>query len=123
MGFFRYANGGSARPYFQEFEDWPIHAREAIQRARAPILDTGCGAGRVALYLQSKGSRVLAIDNSPMAGQIRMRSRHRQFRGGWFDYLFVSQREVGLITEETGWRVNDTVESNGPGFVTILEKR
>src|SRR5215472_13664999 len=61
---------GSACPYFQEFENWPIHEREAIQRARAPILDIGCGAGRVALYLQSRGYRVLAIDNSPMAVKV-----------------------------------------------------
>src|SRR5262249_10650303 len=31
------------------------------------VLDIGCGAGRVALYLQDRGHRVLAIDNSPLA--------------------------------------------------------
>jgi SAM-dependent methyltransferase len=178
-------------------------------------LDIGCGAGRVALYLQRKDYRVLAIDNSPMAikvaklrgvnaaraisidqvstlrekfativlygnnfglfggmmkarrllaamhmittpdafiiaaatdpyktrdpvhlsyhqrnrdrgrmaGQIRMRIRYRQFCGHWFDYLFVSQEEALLITDKTGWRINDIVESQGPGFVAILEKR
>ena len=206
---------GSALPYFQGIENWPVHEREAIQRAHGSILDIGCGAGRVALFLQNKGHRVLAIDNSPlavkvaklrgvkaarvlsideiqslkdrfgtivlygnnfglfggmrkarrllaamrritapdaliiaaatdpyktrdpvhlayhqrnrdrgrMAGQIRLRIRYRQFRGPWFDYLFASQDEVRVLIENTGWVLNDIVESEGPGFVTILEKR
>ena len=61
---------GSALPYFQERDKWPIHEREAIQRARGAILDIGCGAGRVALYLQEIGHRVLAIDNSPLAVKV-----------------------------------------------------
>jgi len=61
---------GSALPYFQAPENWAIHEREAIQRARGPVLDIGCGAGRVALYLQNHGHRVLAIDNSPLAVRV-----------------------------------------------------
>jgi SAM-dependent methyltransferase len=205
---------GSAPPYFQGHENWPAHERETIQQARGPVLDIGCGAGRVALYLQNRGHRVLAIDNSPlvvkvaklrgvttarvlaidkiqslrvrfgtivlygnnfgllggfrrarrllaamrgittpdaliiaaaadpyktrdsvhlayhqrnrergrMAGQIRLRIRYRQFRGCWFDYLFASQDEVRSIVETTGWAVSDMVESQGPGFVTLLQK-
>jgi SAM-dependent methyltransferase len=60
----------SALPYFQAYEKWPAHEREAIQRARGSILDVGCGAGRVALYLQAKGNRVLAMDNSPLAVKV-----------------------------------------------------
>jgi SAM-dependent methyltransferase len=61
---------GSALPYFMDYENWPAHEREAIQRARGPVLDIGCGAGRVALYLQGRGHRVLAIDNSPLAVRV-----------------------------------------------------
>jgi SAM-dependent methyltransferase len=206
---------GSALPYFQQRDKWPIHEQEAIQHARGAILDVGCGAGRVALYLQEIGHRVLAIDNSPlavkvtklrgvkaarvlsidgiqtlrgqfnsivlygnnfgllgglakarrllvamhkitthdaaiiaaaadpyrtrdplhlayqqrnrergrMAGQIRLRIRYRQFRGNWFDYLFASPSEVRTIVEKTGWVVSEVVESQGPGYVVILEKR
>lgn len=57
----------SAQPYFQEYGNWPEHERVAIQRARGAVLDIGCGAGRVALYLQQRGHQVLAIDNSPLA--------------------------------------------------------
>jgi SAM-dependent methyltransferase len=61
---------GSALPYFQEHDRWPIHERQAIERARGAILDIGCGAGRVALYLQGRGHRVLGIDNSPLAVKV-----------------------------------------------------
>src|SRR5215469_14142370 len=61
---------GSALPYFQAFENWPQHEQEAIHLARGPVLDIGCGAGRVALYLQGKTHRVLAIDNSPLAVRV-----------------------------------------------------
>jgi SAM-dependent methyltransferase len=58
---------GSALPYFYEHSHWAVHEREAIQHAHGNVLDIGCGAGRVALYLQQKGHTVLAIDNSPLA--------------------------------------------------------
>jgi len=58
---------GSAEPYFREHKDWPVHEREAIEFAHGMVLDIGCGAGRVALHLQQKGYKVLAIDNSPLA--------------------------------------------------------
>src|SRR5205807_1606974 len=58
---------GSALQYFLDYPDWPSHEREAIARVRGPALDAGCGAGRVALYLQQQGLKVLAIDNSPLA--------------------------------------------------------
>jgi len=61
-------------------------------------------------------------DRGRMAGQIRLRIRYRQFRGYWFDYLFASQDEVRSIVETTGWAVSDMVESEGPGFVTVLQK-
>lgn len=206
---------GSAQPYFQEHTDWPVHEREAIQRAHGAILDIGCGAGRVALHLQRKGHKVLAIDNSPLAvkvaklrgvkaarvlsildirtlkgpfdtmvlygnnfglfgsmtrarrllavmhritspdatiivaatdpyktsdpvhlryhqrnrerhrmgGQLRLRVRYRQFRGDWFDYLFVSTVELRQILANTGWRVSSIVQSDGPGYVAIVEKQ
>jgi 2-polyprenyl-3-methyl-5-hydroxy-6-metoxy-1,4-benzoquinol methylase len=60
----------SAQPYFQEYGNWPEHERDAIRRAHGAILDIGCGAGRVALYLEQQGNGVLAIDNSPLAVKV-----------------------------------------------------
>ncbi len=49
-----------------------------VQGVRA--LDIGCGAGRVSLYLQRKGLKVTAIDNSPRAIRVCRRRGVRDAR-------------------------------------------
>jgi SAM-dependent methyltransferase len=49
-----------------------------VQGGRA--LDVGCGAGRVSLYLQRRGLRVTAIDNSPLAVRVCRRRGVREAR-------------------------------------------
>jgi SAM-dependent methyltransferase len=54
--------------YFAGVKQWSPVEQRAIRFARGrTALDVGCGAGRVALHLQAKGFRVIAIDNSPLA--------------------------------------------------------
>lgn len=53
--------------YFAEFEDWPLSQRTGMSFVRRRVLDVGCGAGRVPLYLQGCGLDVVGIDNSPAA--------------------------------------------------------
>ncbi len=53
--------------YFEEFENWRPHEKQAAKFARGRILDIGCGAGRVSLYFQNNGHRVTGIDLSPLA--------------------------------------------------------
>lgn len=54
--------------YFAEFRDWPKRQRQSMRYVCGTrALDIGCGAGRVALYLQQKKMRVTAIDSSPLA--------------------------------------------------------
>ena len=54
--------------YFAAFNAWPKHEQRAMQFVQgSSALDVGCGVGRVALYLQRKGLKVTAIDNSPIA--------------------------------------------------------
>lgn len=53
--------------YFAPFAGWPSIEQEAIQLAHGRVLDVGCGAGRVCLYLQEQGHEVVGIDNSPLA--------------------------------------------------------
>ena len=59
--------GGAPAYYFAPFADWPAHQRRAMPLVRGRVLDIGCGAGRVALYLQDQGHDVVAIDSSPLA--------------------------------------------------------
>ena len=60
-----YTNTENVSWYFTTFpEFWKIE-KPALKFARGRVLDVGCGAGRIALYLQRKGLRVTAIDNSP----------------------------------------------------------
>lgn len=53
--------------YFQEYKDWTAHQKKAMKYVRGKVLDIGCGAGRHARYLQSKGFDVMGIDQSPLA--------------------------------------------------------
>lgn len=57
-----------------------------------------------------------------MGGQIRMRVRYRCWRTPWFDYLFVSVAEMDELLEGTGWHRARTVQTGGPGWITVLEK-
>ncbi len=64
-GFFGPSSGPPA--YFAAFKDWPKPQKRGIRLARGRVLDIGCGAGRVGLYLQEKGLKVTGIDISPLA--------------------------------------------------------
>ncbi len=56
--------------YFAEFKDWPKQQKEGVKFVKGKVLDVGAGAGRVSLYLQQKGLKVTAIDNSPLAVKV-----------------------------------------------------
>ena len=56
--------------YFSEHKDWHPNEQEAMRFVRGRVLDVGCGAGRVALYLQEQGHEVTGIDISPLAIQV-----------------------------------------------------
>ena len=61
---------GGPSHYLAEYKDWPLRQRKGIRYARGKVLDVGCGAGRVALYLQKKGLDVTGIDISPLAVKV-----------------------------------------------------
>jgi hypothetical protein len=64
------ATGNGPASYFAPFEDWRPQEHEAMQFVQGRVLDVGCGAGRVCLYLQEQGFDVLGIDNSPLALEV-----------------------------------------------------
>ena len=61
------------------------------------------------------------LEKGRMGGQIRMRVRYKSYRTPWFDYLFVSSKELEEIVAGTGWRVAEEVSVGGPNYVAVLE--
>jgi ubiquinone/menaquinone biosynthesis C-methylase UbiE len=58
-----------------------------------------------------------------MAGQIRIRIRHRKIKSPWFDYLLVSPPEMGNILEGTGWVIQQLIKAEEtPIYAAILTK-
>ena len=99
---------GGATAYFAELKDWPKIQKQAIQYAKSNVLDVGAGAGRVSLYLQSKGHNVTAIDNSPLAIKVCKRRgiKHAkilpienitQFKPNSFDTIILFGNNFGLF--------------------------
>lgn len=58
-----------------------------------------------------------------MSGQLRVRIRHRRYRGRWFDYLIVSQDEMRALAASGGWELERVLEDAGDDyFVGLLRK-
>ena len=66
------ATGGPAN-YFAPFRRWAPAERQALRFVRGRVLDTGCGAGRLALELQARKREVVAVDISPGAVEVARR--------------------------------------------------
>lgn len=58
-----------------------------------------------------------------MPGQVRIRIRHGDLIGAWFDYLLASKKEVRQIIDGTGWRITRFIESGGAAYAVIIEKQ
>ena len=57
-----------------------------------------------------------------MAGQLRLRVRHRDLASPWFDYLIVSPAELEGLVVGTGWRVAWLVTSeDSAAYVAVLD--
>jgi SAM-dependent methyltransferase len=56
--------------YFSTYEEWREDEKSALSHCRGRVVDVGCGAGRIALYLQEKGHSVVGIDVSPGAIEV-----------------------------------------------------
>jgi SAM-dependent methyltransferase len=61
-------------------QHWPSSERQAMRYVRGRVVDVGCGAGRVALYLQQRGFDVVGLDVSPLAART---ARMRGVRETW----------------------------------------
>jgi SAM-dependent methyltransferase len=70
----------STNDYLAPVRRWGAVERRALRFVRGRVLDVGCGAGRVALELQARGRRVVAIDPSPGAVEVTRRRGVRDVR-------------------------------------------
>jgi SAM-dependent methyltransferase len=84
--------GAGPAYYLSSYEDWPEPERRSMQFVRGPVVDVGCGAGRVALHLQSKGHDVVGMDASPRA--IRA-ARWRGVENTWMTSISELGEEIG----------------------------
>ncbi len=57
-----------------------------------------------------------------MAGQWRIRIRFRRFATEWFDLLHVSKEEMKEILRDTGWVIQELIDSAGPAYTAIIVK-
>lgn len=91
--------------------EWSEPERLGIQHVRGRVLDIGCGAGRVALYLQNQGYEVVGIDLSPGAieacilrgvqhAQV-MSVDHVDFLAASFDTVIMYGNNFGLSGEDS----------------------
>ena len=58
-----------------------------------------------------------------MGGQTRIRVRYLDLATPWFDYLFVSRGELRQLVRGTSWQVAALIDSAGPTYIAVLEKR
>ena len=57
-----------------------------------------------------------------MSGQLRIRIRHENIVGAWFDYLLVSRKEMKEILTETGWVLRKVLSVDGPRYTVVVAK-
>lgn len=65
-----YTTESEGTQYLCDIADWPESERSALLHAVGPVLDVGCGAGRVGMYLEKNGIQYTGIDISPMAIEV-----------------------------------------------------
>ena len=98
--------GAECEMYFEDYEGWPSQERDAILEAHGRVLDVGCGAGRVALWLQGRVHEVVAIDVSPLALEVSrlrgvsdcrlMDARSLNLPDGYFDTIIMFGNNFGI---------------------------
>jgi SAM-dependent methyltransferase len=57
-----------------------------------------------------------------MSGQLRIRIRYKKYASPFFDYLFVSKKELEDILDGTGWKVKKYCDTKGPAYMAVMEK-
>ncbi|MFW9769260.1 MAG: methyltransferase domain-containing protein, partial [Candidatus Thorarchaeota archaeon] len=72
-GFIRYTSGDS---YIKPIDEWNESERKAMEGIKGPVLDVGCGVGRVGDYVKSIGLEYYGVDLSPLAVEMCHKRGH-----------------------------------------------
>ncbi|MHA2303175.1 MAG: class I SAM-dependent methyltransferase [Candidatus Thorarchaeota archaeon] len=73
-GFVRNTSGDS---FVSPFEEWGAPEQEAMKNIESPVLDVGCGVGRVGDYVKSQGLEYYGVDISPLAVELCHKRGHK----------------------------------------------
>jgi len=124
---------GGPEVYFSQYKDWPVHYKKAVKLAEGRVLDIGCGAGRISLYLQGRGVDVVGIDTSPNALKTCRKRGLKKVREmsitqidtklGQFDTLMMLGNNFGLTADfkRARWLLRRFRAVTGPGAKIIAE--
>ncbi len=98
------------RTYLNPFPEWPEGERQAIVHAKGSVLDIGCGAGRVMLYLREQGYATVGVDISPGAVEVCknqglvdthvMSAEDLKFKPNTFNTVLLFGNNFGILGEE-----------------------
>jgi cyclopropane fatty-acyl-phospholipid synthase-like methyltransferase len=58
-----------------------------------------------------------------MGGQVRFKVRYKKYATPWFDYLMVSKEEMENILDNTEWKVERYIDTEGPVYIAIINKK
>lgn len=114
-----FVTDSQGRQYAAPIEEWQESERLAIPLAKSPVLDIGCGAGRVGQYLIAKGLDWVGVDVSSGAidackrrgldsvhlmSAEEIRLRRRDFRtvilfGNNFGIVGAKEKVVGMLKQ------------------------
>jgi SAM-dependent methyltransferase len=92
--------------YYTPVEKWPDVDRELLRRVRGPVLDVGCGGGRVLHALKERRIPALGIDTSPGAVHLckerELRAEHADVSDlsgltDRFDTIVMTGNGLGLL--------------------------
>jgi cyclopropane fatty-acyl-phospholipid synthase-like methyltransferase len=56
-----------------------------------------------------------------LPGQLIIRVRYRRFIGPWFQFLFLTKKELEAVVKDTGWKVEKYIDGDSD-YVVVLEK-
>lgn len=61
------------------------------------------------------------IDRGRLAGQARIRTRHRQVASDWLDYLLLAESELRQVAAQSPWTVRTIYPGSGANYAAVME--